>query len=310
MMQPVHRVDGSHACAVAGKPVLDPAKAAWNGSMLLATLLFAVPLFTPGALALFLGTTRFSLLIGHSVGMHRMMIHRTFDCPKWLERTLIYVGVLVGVAGPFGIARIHDTRDWAQRQPRCHAFFDHSRAFLPDLVWQLAYRFRFERPPVLTIEPRFADDPFYRWLDATWRWQQLPVAVLFWAIGGWGWVVWGVCARVFVSAAGHWSVTYFCHNPGPGRWYVQGVGVQASNLRGLGLLTYGECWHNNHHAFPESARIGLDRGQLDPGWWVIAALERIGLASNVGRPRAPAERDDLIEEQSDRGPARSVTGCG
>jgi len=63
----------------------------------------------------------------------------------------------------------------------------------------------------------------------------------------------------------------------------------------MGLLTYGECWHNNHHAFPESARIGLEPGQADPGWWMIAFLERWGVARNVGRPRPNSECQDLIE---------------
>jgi stearoyl-CoA desaturase (delta-9 desaturase) len=295
MMKPVLRIDDRGACAVSGTPVFDLPKAVWNGSMLLAALLLAVPLFTWGAFTLFLTTTYFSLLIGHSVGMHRLMIHRTFQCSKPVERTLIYVGVLVGVAGPFGIIRIHDIRDWAQRQASCHDFFAHSRALPADLLWQLAFKFRFDRPPSLTIEPRFRDDPFYRFLDRTWRLQQLPLACLFFAIGGWPWVIWGVCARVFVSAAGHWTITYFCHNPGPGRWHVSGASVQASNLRGMGLLTYGECWHNNHHAFPESARIGLESGQLDPAWWLISALERNGLVWSVGRPRAFQDRDDLID---------------
>lgn len=294
-MKPVLRVNGRGACANTGVPVLDAPKAAWNGGMLLAALIFAAPLFTWGAFTLFLATTYMSLLIGHSVGMHRLMIHRTFDCAKPLERLLIYVGVLVGVAGPFGIVRIHDGRDWAQRQPRCHAFFAHTKPYLIDLAWQLAFRFRFERPPVITVEPRFADDRFYRFLDRHWRMQQLPLALLLFALGGWPWVIWGVCVRVFVSSAGHWTITYFCHNPGHGRWRVEGASVQASDLGGMGLLTYGECWHNNHHAFPESARIGLDRGQPDPGWWCIALLERCGLAWNVGRPRPVADRDDLVE---------------
>jgi fatty-acid desaturase len=294
MMKPVARIDGSAACPASGVPVFDPAKAAWNGSMLLATILFAVPLFSWGALALFLCATWASLLIGHSVGMHRLMIHRTLTCAKPVERLLIHVGVLVGVAGPFGIIRIHDTRDWAQRQPHCHDFFAHTRSLPVDLLWQLAFRFAFEKPPALTIEPRFADDRYYRFLEKTWRLHQVPLAMLFFAIGGWSWVVYGVCARVFVSTAGHWTITWFCHNPGSGRWHVRGAAVQASNLRGMGLLTYGECWHNNHHAFPESARIGLEPGQLDPGWWLMALLERCGIARDVGRPRPVGSREDLV----------------
>jgi fatty-acid desaturase len=294
MMKPVLRVDGSNASAAEGTPEFDPAKALWNGGMLLATLLFGLPLLSRSAFALFIATTYATLLVGHSVGMHRMMIHRSFVCAKPVERLLIYVGVLVGVAGPFGIIRIHDTRDWAQRQPACHDFFAHRRPFLIDLPWQLGWRFRFARPPRLTIEPRFADDRFYRFLEATWRWQQLPVAVLLYLLGGWPWVVWGVCARVFVSTAGHWTITYWCHNPGPGRWHVRGAAVQAANRPGLGLLTYGECWHNNHHAFPESAWIGIEPGQTDPGWWLIRLMERAGIAHDVGRPRPADRREDLI----------------
>ena len=295
MMKSVFRIDGRGACARSGRPQLDFPKAAWNGAMLGVTLVLAVPFFTLGALVLFLATTYFSLLIGHSVGMHRLMIHRSFACPKPVERALIYIGVLVGVAGPFGIIRIHDTRDWAQRQPKCHEFFAHTKPFLIDLLWQLAFKFCFERPPALSIESGLADDRFYKFLDRTWHLQQMPLAALFFLIGGWPWVIWGICARISISVIGHWTITYFCHNPGTGRWLVSGAAVQASNLRGLGILTYGECWHNNHHAFPESARIGLDPFQPDPAWWLISALERSGIAKNVGRPRPRNECEDLIE---------------
>lgn len=261
--------------------------------MLAAAAILCPIFFSWSALGLFVVLTYVSLLVGHSVGMHRMMIHRSLACPKLMERALITVGVLVGMSGPYGVIRIHDTRDWAQRQTVCHDFFAHRRWLIQDLAWNLFYRFEFEKPPRLTVEPNLADDPWYRFLERSWRWHQLALAGVFYAIGGWPWVVWGVCLRVIVSTAGHWTVTYFCHNPGPQRWRVKTASVQASNIPGLGLLTYGECWHNNHHAFPESARIGLEPGQTDPGWWLIRELERWGLASNVGRPRDANSREDL-----------------
>ena len=298
MMAPVIRIDGSAANPADGNVRIDWPKAIWNGAMLVGTG-FAIALATWQSVLLFVVLTYLSLLIGHSVGMHRMMIHRSFATPLWAARGLIYVGTLVGVSGPSGIITIHDMRDWAQREWTCHDFFAHRRSLLQDLLWNLTCRFEFDRAPVITIERAISGDPFYSFLDATWRWHQLPIAAALYWLGGWSFVLWGVCARVFISAAGHWTITYFCHNPGPGRWRVKDAGIQASNLPGLGLLTYGECWHNNHHAFPESARIGLENGQSDPGWWIIRVLEKLGLAYDVGLPRDDSARGDLLDLGSD-----------
>ncbi len=295
MMKEVFRVDGRGASALAGHVVLSPVKCCWNAAMLGCALIWCIPTMTVGCVLLLLLSTWLSLLLGHSVGMHRRLIHRSYRSHKWLERVLVYIGVLVGVAGPFGILRVHDARDWAQRQGQCHDFFAHRRHPLLDLCWQLTCEFRYQHPPRFAIEPELANDRWYRFLEATWMLQQLPLALLLYLIGGWGWVVWGVAARVSLSVVGHWSVTYWCHNPGPGRWQVAGAAVQASNLPGLGLLTYGECWHNNHHAFPESARIGLESGQADPSWWVIRGFEKLGWVWDVGVPRPALEREDLIE---------------
>ncbi len=176
MMKPVLRIDAASADACGGRPIIDLPKAAWNGAMLAIAFGLGPFLFSWSAFGLFLALTYGSLLVGHSVGMHRMMIHRTFTCPKPVERALIYVGVLVGLSGPFGIIRIHDTRDWAQRQAKCHDFFAHRRSLPQDRCWNLAYRFEFERPPGLTIEPNLADDPWYRFMERTWRWHQLALA--------------------------------------------------------------------------------------------------------------------------------------
>jgi len=291
----VFRVNGEGASPVSGRVVFAPAKASWNLSMLAGTLILAPLTFSFSAPAVFLVLTYATLLLGHSVGMHRRFIHRSFDCPKWLERLLVWLGTVVGMAGPFGILRIHDLRDWAQREPDCHDFFSHRRSLWVDAWWQLTGRFEFERPPRFAIEPEFAQDPFYRWLERTWMLQQLPLAALLYLGGGCAWVVWGVVVRVCVSVIGHWTVTYLTHNPGPGRWHVHGAGVQATNLPGYGFVTMGECWHNNHHAFPESARIGLHAGELDPAWLVISWLSRVGLATRVGLPRPVMARADLEE---------------
>ncbi len=294
MMKPVYRITAEAASPSAGRVVLDPVKAAWNLGMGTCALIFAPMTFGLDVLVLMLATLYLSLLLGHSVGMHRMLIHRSFAAHPLLAHTLVFIGVLVGMAGPFGVIRIHDTRDWAQRQARCHPFFSHDAGLLQDLLWQLGCCFEFAQPPQVNLEPALAQDPYYRHMEDHWRSYQILLAAMLYGIGGWPYVIWGVCVRVFLSNAGHWSITYFCHNPGPGRWRVKDAGVQASNLPGFGLLTFGECWHNNHHAFPESARIGLEVGQFDPGWLVIRLFERLGWVWNVGQPRPETQRQDLL----------------
>jgi stearoyl-CoA desaturase (delta-9 desaturase) len=295
MMEPVRRVDGTGADPVSGNVEYDVAKMVWNLGMISAAVVFAPLTIGVDAFVVFLISTYLSLLIGHSAGMHRMMIHRTFQCRPLVAKMLIYVGVLVGMSGPFGIIKIHDLRDWAQRQPECHDFFSHKRSYWRDVWWQLTCRFVFDRPPEIVIESRYANSRFYKMLDRTWRYHQILPAVGLYYVGGWSYVVWGVFVRISVSIVGHWSITYFCHNPGPGHWRVADAAVQASNIPGLGLVTYGECWHNNHHAFPESARIGLEKGQSDPAYRFIQLLGLTGMASNIGMPRPNDQRDDLFE---------------
>jgi len=289
MMAPVYRISADQAEACNGEVKLDPIKVMWTGGMMLAFLWLAPSNKNVVSICLGLGLTYITLLFGHSVGMHRMLIHRSFKTQKWLRNLLLYLGTLVGIGGPSAVIKTHDTRDWAQRAENCHDFFSHRRGYLRDISWQLFYKFEFENPPELVIEPELRNDPFIKHIDCFWRVHQIGFAVVLFLIGGLPFVVWGICFRVVISIIGHWTVTYICHNPGPGRWDVITNGVQASNL-GLpawinGLLTHGECWHNNHHAFPESARIGLDAGQVDPAAWVIEKLERCGLVYDVGMPR-------------------------
>jgi stearoyl-CoA desaturase (delta-9 desaturase) len=282
MRKEVWRVDGRGANAVDGDVEWAPLKSVWNSTMYVGAIALAPSHSSWSAFAVFLALSYPTLLLGHSLGMHRRLIHKTFDCPKPVERTLVWLGVLVGMAGPLGILRIHDIRDWAQREPECHDFFAHRRNIWVDALWQLHCSFRFRNPPRFVIEPEFERDPWYRFMDATWPLHQFALGAVLYAIGGLDWAVWGVFMRVAASVTSHWVVTYFAHNPGPGQWIVTGAGVQASNLSGWGFLTHGECWHNNHPAFPESARLGLAPGELDPGWHVLEMFEKFRLASSLG----------------------------
>lgn len=276
-----------------GRVRWSPVKSLWIGGMTAAAILGGALTFSWDALALFLLTTAITLCGGHSLGMHRRLIHNSYACPLWLEYLLVYLGVLVGMAGPYGMTRTHDMRDWAQRRADCHDYFAHRQPFLIDGWWQLHCELTLDRPPVLRFEDRIAADPVYRFMERSWMWQQLPWALLFFALGGWGWVFWGICARVAVCVTGHWLVGYFAHNDGHRDWHVEGAGVQGYNVRFCGLITMGEAWHNNHHAYPGSARLGLYEGQTDIGWWVLMALKRVGLVWNIRTPGDLPVRPEL-----------------
>ena len=110
------------------------------------------------------------------------------------------------------------------------------------------------------------------------------MAILFFAVGGVPWLVWGIAVRVAASVTGHWLVGYFATTAGRRSWHIEGAGVQGYNVPYCGLITMGEAWHNNHHAFPASARLGLRDGEVDPGWWVLRTLQWAGLVWGIKTP--------------------------
>lgn len=270
-----------------------PARSLFTGGMTLAALTLAPVFVTPGAMLLFLATTAVTICAGHSVGMHRLLIHRSFAAPLWLERVLVYLGTLVGMAGPIGMVRLHDMRDWAQRQTACHDLHAHRAPMLRDAWWQMHCRLDLAQPPRFAPEPYLARDPFLHWLERTWMLQQLPWALLFYAAGGLPWLVWGVPVRVAVSLTGHWLVGHVTHRRGPQGWVVDGVAVQGHDLPAAALITFGEAWHGNHHAWPGSARLGVEPGQADPGWRFLLGLRRLGLVWDLREPANLPAREGL-----------------
>ncbi len=288
--------------ATAGRIVWDAPKSFWlfgHGAGGLAAL---VVFPSWGGAAAFLVLSAVTLCAGHSVGMHRLLIHRSFVAPLWVEHVLVWLGTLVGMAGPFGMIRTHDMRDWQQRQSECPTHPAHGAGWWRDAWWQLHCRFDLARPPEFRIEAGVARDRFYRWLERHWRSQQFVPALALFAMGGIGWVLWGVCLRIAVSLIGHWAVGHAAHVGGHQGWTVAGLPVQGYNLPRLGFVTFGESFHGNHHAFPHSARLGVEAGQLDPGFWLIRALERVGLARDVKGPRSEPPRAGLTRLGAPAGP--------
>jgi fatty-acid desaturase len=248
---------------------------------------------TPGAVFVFIATTAVTVCLGHSIGMHRLLIHRSFSAPLWLERLFVYLGTLVGMAGPIGMIRLHDTRDWAQRQTQCHDLHAHRGGFWRDAWRQMHCRLVLTYPPRFEPEPKVTGDGFLNVVERSWMLQQVPMGIFLFALGGMPWLVWGVPVRVAVSLSGHWLVGHITHTRGPQGWIVEGTADQGHDLPAAALITFGEAWHGNHHAWPESARLGIEDGQADPGWWVLVALRRLGLVWDLKEPHHLQARDGL-----------------
>lgn len=174
----IARIDDRGADPVAGKVVWSPVRSLFLIAMYAGAVAGAIFYLRIDTLLLFVVKTVAVLLLGHSVGMHRRLIHKSFGCPLWLERLLVYMGTLVGLGGPFAMIRTHDFRDWAQRQPLCHDYFAHRQPALTDAVWQMHCDLRLARPPALRIEPEVAGDRFYRFIDRHWIAVHLPWAAM------------------------------------------------------------------------------------------------------------------------------------
>ena len=287
-------VPDQYTCAQTGRIVLEPLKTVWLLIMIAGGVIGLVQYFSWSALIVFAVLSAITLCAGHSVGMHRLLIHRSFSTELWIERTLVYLGVLVGMAGPLGMIKAHDMRDWHQRQKRCPPHPAHGAGYIRDAYWQLCCSFKLDNPPTLVVESHVRNDRFYRFLEATWMAQQLPLAVILYQFGGLGWVLWGVCLRVSVSLIGHWAVGHVAHKRGSQGWAIANLPVQGYNLPRLGFITFGESWHGNHHAFPHSARLGIERGQSDIGFLFIKVLMMLGVVTDIKLPNSEPPRDGLV----------------
>ncbi len=291
-----------HVDPLNGRVIWDSYRSIFNASALLCSIIFAPLYFTWSAFLVFIVLLIVTMCAGHSIGFHRRLIHRTFHCEKWLERLLVWLGVLVGMHGPFWVIRSHDFRDWAQRQKNCHPYLRHGGGFIKDAWWSLHCKLVLDNPPEFNPGIDIGNDKFYIFLQKTWMMHQIPLAIILFFVGGLPWVVWGVVVRVMLGVHMHWMVGYFCHTNGSQDWLVDDGAVQAHNVWWAAIPSMGESWHNNHHAFPASARHGLYPGQLDIGYLCLLLLEKLGLVWNIQTPETLPPRPGItpISEQAKR----------
>ena len=246
---------------------------------------------------LFLGFYLFTTA-GVTVGFHRLFTHRSFEVPKPIRGTFAVAGSMAVQGSVIG---------WVATHRRHHAYADtYGDPHSPHLVAHdglkgvlyglfhahVGWFFK----PEGTVNSRWAPDlenePMLVKINAAFPWLTVATFLLPPIIGGlvtmsvWGAVtafLWGSLARIFLLQHVTWSINSICHFFGKTPFDSRD---ESTNNWPLSLLSFGESWHNNHHAFPTSARHGLLRGQLDPSWRVIRTLQQLRLATNVRLPSA------------------------
>lgn len=276
---------------VAGDPLLPPeigrvrfdvGKTIWLWGMAIPGFTVGIPLLTPTVLMVSLALAFLTLCVGHSVGLHRGVIHRTYEARPVVRGVLAYLFVLSGLGGPMAWARLHAARDFWQSRPDCPRYFAYRHSMVRDFIWNL--HLRFEPVDDRTDSRLPADvlrDPWLRFLERTWPLHVLVLAAgLFIVLGPAGIAV-CVCARTAAGILGHWGVGYAAHVWGERRFILPGAKESGTNVWLLGVLSFGEGFHNNHHALPTSARMGMRQRELDLGWVVICVLERLRLVREV-----------------------------
>ncbi|MCP9887598.1 fatty acid desaturase [Cyanobium sp. ATX 6A2] len=239
------------------------------------------------AVASFLVLYWITACLGVTLGYHRMLSHRAFRVPHWLERFFTTCGALSCQHGPI---------DWVGLHRHHHKFSDTDVDHHTSLkgFWWSHMGWMFHTIPAMSAVPRLtgdlARDPYYRWLNNWFLLLQLPLAgLLFWigtvtGAGGLALVLWGIPLRLVVVYHCTWLVNSATHCWGGVR---HASGDNSKNNWWVAALTFGEGWHNNHHAFPHSARHGFGP-QIDLTWQHIRLMRRLGLARQVRLPAAAA----------------------
>lgn len=247
---------------------------------------------------------------GITIGFHRLLCHRSFDAPDWVRGTLAVLGSMA-VQG----AVIH----WVAYHRKHHAFADeHGDPHSPHTtgvpgwrgiargIWHSHIGWMFEADQHISARryaPDLRRDPTIERVDRLFLvWVLLGLLIPFLAglavsggdtRAGLTALVWGGLVRIFLFHHATWSVNSICHCYGKRPFVTRD---QSRNNWAIALVALGEGWHQNHHAFPTSARHGLLRGQWDPSYTLICWLERFGLAHDVRRPA----KTELNAKRADR----------
>jgi len=229
--------------------------------------------------------------LGISMGYHRLHTHRSYKVPRWLEYFFAVCGALTLEGGPIfwvGVHRLHHQKSdqpGDPHSPRDGAWWAH-------MGWMMFGETTHNNTRIMSkYAPDLAKDRFYVWLN-NYHWTlTVALAAILYAIGGLPMMLWGVFLRVTAGLHATWMINSLTHMWGPRRFNTRD---DSRNNWFVALFTFGEGWHNNHHAHPSSARHGLTWYEVDLSWIQIKLLKALGIAKSirVARPdTAIAERE-------------------
>ncbi|BAZ05275.1 acyl-CoA desaturase [Calothrix sp. NIES-3974] len=213
--------------------------------------------------------------LGITLGFHRLITHRSFQTPKWLEYFLAFCGTLAVQGGPIewvGTHRIHHLHSDKADDPH-----DSNKGFWWSHMGWLFF-FRDDQADLPRFTKDIADDPVYQFLEKYFIPLQFALGFFLLWLGGWSFVVWGIFFRIVFVWHCTWLVNSATHKFGYQSHESQD---NSTNCWWVALLVFGEGWHNNHHAYQYSARHGLQWWEFDMTWMTIQLLQAIGLAKNV-----------------------------
>ncbi|MBE9033436.1 fatty acid desaturase [filamentous cyanobacterium LEGE 11480] len=219
--------------------------------------------------------------IGICLTYHRLLTHRSLKVPRWLEYILATIGAMALQGGPiFWVAghRVHH----AYTEDEVRDPYAASRGFWwSHMGWLLHPKKQFfDYELYKKYAPDLERQAYYRWLDRNFLMLQVPLGILLFLAGGWSFVIYGIFVRSVVLWHTTWLINSATHWKGYQNFPVEDG---SRNLWWAALLTYGEGWHNNHHARPRVAKAGLRWWEVDMTWWAIVGLKRLGLAKRVVR---------------------------
>ena len=293
-MRPADPLPPAHRLTIAWEHAL------WLYSNLIIGLGWGLPHLTwPRGLAL-VALLAATVGLGHAVGLHRGIIHRAFQTSRLWRGVLAYLSVLAGLGGPLSWLRSHYYRDYWQNQPAAPAYFRYDHSLWQDYHWNHHLALQSADDARYDIPVADLHDPWLQWLERTWLLHCLVLAALVWWQWGFEAMAAVVCLRVALSALGHWFVTYTSHTSGYARYQVAGAVESGYNNVLLGIVSFGEGFHNTHHAHPRSARMGTAWYELDLGWLLVRGMEALGLVWAVEAAGRTATQKPQAREQPTR----------